>query len=270
MIPQRGFERPNRMAHGFRKFNYKHFIRKSHRYLGVFIGIQFILWTLGGLYFSWTNLDEIHGDHLIAHSNINLSIPPGSISPDEIVSRLRAVAGAAPIEKIYFVEVLGAYFYAVEHVIKDTRSTVLMRVKDGSVRPAVTSIEAGRTATDALAKAGEPTAILYLTRENVSRDKEYREKPLPAWAVTFEKNVSVYVSAETGQVVAVRTDNWRAFDLLWMFHTMDFHGRDNINNYGLRGFSILGIVTVLSGFSLFFVSSRFLGKFWDRRNVPRG
>ena len=37
-------------------------IRKTHRYLGLFLGIQFLFWTVSGLYFSWTNLDEIHGD----------------------------------------------------------------------------------------------------------------------------------------------------------------------------------------------------------------
>lgn len=34
-----------------KKFNCKYYIRKSHRYLGFFIGIQFILWTLGGFVF---------------------------------------------------------------------------------------------------------------------------------------------------------------------------------------------------------------------------
>ena len=37
-------------------------IRKAHRYLGLFLGIQFLLWTVSGLYFSWTDIDEIHGD----------------------------------------------------------------------------------------------------------------------------------------------------------------------------------------------------------------
>ena len=41
----------------------KHFyIRKSHRYLGLLLGIQFLLWTIGGLYFSWNDIDEVHGD----------------------------------------------------------------------------------------------------------------------------------------------------------------------------------------------------------------
>ena len=36
--------------------------RKIHRYLGIIIGVQFLFWTISGLYFSWTNLDDIHGD----------------------------------------------------------------------------------------------------------------------------------------------------------------------------------------------------------------
>lgn len=38
-------------------------IRKAHRYLGIFLGIQFLMWTISGMYFSWTDIDEIHGDH---------------------------------------------------------------------------------------------------------------------------------------------------------------------------------------------------------------
>lgn len=248
------------MANGAKRFNYKHYIRRAHRYLGVFIGIQFILWTLGGLYFSWTDLDEIHGDHLRSNSQKQFSLPARSAAPVEIVNAVQAAFGATRIEKMYFVELLGSYFYAVEYVMDGRRSTVLLSVEDGSVRPAVSSAEAVRIAKDALADAGEPIDLIYLTADNVGRHHEYREKPLPGWAVNFENDVTVYLSAETGQVGAIRTDKWRIFDFLWMLHTMDFEGRDNINNYLLRGFSILGIVTVLSGFTLFIVSSRSLRK----------
>ena len=44
-------------------------IRKTHRYLGLFLGIQFLFWTISGLYFSWTNIDEIRGEHLINKSD---------------------------------------------------------------------------------------------------------------------------------------------------------------------------------------------------------
>ena len=50
--------------------------RKVHRFLGIFIGIQFLFWTVSGLYFSWTNIDEIHGDHYQKETSPNPVLPP--------------------------------------------------------------------------------------------------------------------------------------------------------------------------------------------------
>jgi uncharacterized iron-regulated membrane protein len=237
------------------KFNYKHVLRKSHRYLGVFIGIQFVLWTLGGLYFSWTDLDEIHGDHLRSGSH-SLSLPSQIVSPASVIERVKTAAPDAQIARVYVVDIMGKSYYAVEHKSAGKTSTVLADVTDGTVKPPISEDEARTIARHAMAGPGEIVRTTYLTAENVDAHHEYREKPMPAWEVTFAGDVNVYLSAETGQVGAVRTTKWRIFDFLWMLHTMDFQGRDNINNYVLRTFSILGIVTVLSGFSLFFVSSR--------------
>jgi uncharacterized membrane protein len=41
-----------------------------------------------------------------------------------------------------------------------------------------------------------------------------------------------------------------------MMHTMDYEGRDKIGNTLLRVFSIFGLVTVMSGFALYFVSTK--------------
>lgn len=40
--------------------NNPYFVRKTHRFLGVFIGLQFLFWTISGLYFSWTDIDVIY------------------------------------------------------------------------------------------------------------------------------------------------------------------------------------------------------------------
>jgi hypothetical protein len=40
-----------------------------------------------------------------------------------------------------------------------------------------------------------------------------------------------------------------------MTHTMDYEGRDNFNTTVLRAFSLLGLITVLSGFLLWYISS---------------
>ncbi|MEK7723154.1 MAG: hypothetical protein AAB336_02290 [Acidobacteriota bacterium] len=235
--------------------NYKHYIRKSHRYLGVLIGVQFLFWTLGGLYFSWTNIKEIRGEDLRKKDEV-LNVSSNLVSPKLVLDEISKMKDVSNVQKIQIVEVFNKPFYE----IKVGKETILADAETGEIRPPISEDEAKKIAIESLVSSNNIKQISYLTEKNVGGHHEYREKPLPAWAVTFESNLTVYLSAETGQIGAFRTDKWRVFDFLWMLHTMDFQERDNINNYLLRGFSILGIITIFSGFSLFFVSSKIIRK----------
>lgn len=87
---------------------------------------------------------------------------------------------------------------------------------------------------------------------------EYRGSALPVWAVHFDdsENLVAYVDAKSGEFTKVRHRSWRWFDFLWMFHTMDYAGRDNFNNLLLRVFSLAGLAAVASGFTLFFMTKQ--------------
>lgn len=236
-------------------------VRQTHRYLGLFIGVQFVLWTLGGLYFSWTDLDEVHGDHLrtppaMLRGDIPLSSPAGAIE---------AIRAREPVDSLAAIELdqlLGEPVYRIQYFTRANgravRRTQLADATTGRLRPPVMREEAIRMAEGALAPDAPVRAMEYLTESNVARHHEYREQPLPAWAVSFREpaGATVYVAAEQGAVRSIRNDQWRVFDFLWMLHTMDYAGRDNFNNLLLRAFSVLGLVTVLSGFVLFVLTSR--------------
>jgi hypothetical protein len=240
-----------------KRLNYRFYVRKAHRYLGFFIGIQFILWTLGGLFFSWTRIDEVRGEHLESahHAFGKLS---NLVSPTIVIDQVRGQKSDAAITRVELIEVLGEPFYAIDYHLADkTEGTVVASAADGTIRPQITADEAEKIAVHALKVAPDVKSVEYVTADVVGKHHEYREKPLPAWAVTFEGDFTVYLSANTGKTSAIRTNEWRVFDFLWMFHTMDFQQRDNINNYLLRAFSALGLVTIASGFALFFSSSRF-------------
>ena len=56
------------------------YIRKTHRWLGLLLGVQFLMWTMSGLYFSWSNIDEIHGDFQKNNAPL-LSINTALVSP---------------------------------------------------------------------------------------------------------------------------------------------------------------------------------------------
>lgn len=49
-----------------------------------------------------------------------------------------------------------------------------------------------------------------------------------------------------------------------MIRTMDYEGRDNFNNIILRSFSILGLITILSGFTLWYTSSPTIRKIFNK------
>lgn len=241
------------------KRSFKYYSKKIHRYLGVFIGIQFFFWTLGGLYFSWTNINEIRGEHL-REQKPGLPLAENLVSPGVVIAQIRKTDEITEIHKIQLIEILQKPFYEIVFKSGEGKTkTVLADASDGKLRDEIGKVEAEAIALDALKEKSNVTKTVYLTQENVGGHHEYREKPLPAYAVSFEKpgDLIVYVSAQNGRVESFRTNEWRIFDFFWMLHTLDFYGRDDINNYVLRVFSVLGILTIFSGFLLFFLTSPF-------------
>ncbi|MFB9864897.1 PepSY domain-containing protein [Rufibacter immobilis] len=255
-----------------------YYIRKLHRYLGLVLGIQFLFWTLGGLYFSWNNIDEVHGDHLRQQKHY---LPPNVYlaSPQLAIQELKGRTPVDSIKAIQLIEILGTPTYQIHYFTKDEGATpgtqqseshggghseVSSRVQlalagTGRLRSPLSEEEAVRIARNSVVEPSQIEKAEYLTA--VGAHHEYREKPLPAWAVTFSQPAcTVYISAEQGTFQAIRHNQWRAFDFLWMLHTMDFQSRDNFGNFLLKAFSILGLITVLSGFALYFVSSSFVRK----------
>ena len=243
-----------------------YYIRRTHRYLGLILGIQFLFWTISGLYFSWTNIDEIHGDFQHKHlppltSGIHL------ISPDSVFKQVSDKPVA--INSIQLISILQKPFYSINYTDKKDAKNILADAATGTLRKPITKEEAIQIATESY--NGKPLikSAEYITSTNGHH--EYREKPLPAWAITFEHstNTTVYVSAEQGKVESFRNNKWRIFDFLWMGHTMDYQSRDNINNWLLRIFSAFGLITVLSGFVLFFISRKKRGsKYINKNNKP--
>ena len=225
-------------------------IRKAHRYLGLFLGIQFILWTASGLYFSWTDIDEIHGDHfrnmhhepmafdgLIGLSQINLPSKISSVSLKEIDGK--------------------PYYWVNDEFLVNARS--------GELKEGITQDEALAVAKVNMAHHLKVKDVTLLTETD--KHHEYREKTLPAYVISYDspEKIKAYVSVADGSFQTIRYRNWRWFDFLWMTHTMDYEGRDDINNIVLRAFSLLGLITVLSGFLLWFTSSPTARKWVQRK-----
>ena len=215
-------------------------IRKIHRYLGLFLGIQFLFWTISGLYFSWTDIDEIHGDQYK-----NLKYQPQAFNNLISPSDLKIQNG---INSIELRDINNSPFYWIN-------KEQLYNAIDGSLKVEITKEEAIYVAKNYMKKGLEVVDINLI--DKTGKHHEYREKLLPAYVITYanDENIKAYVSIKDGKFQTVRHQSWRWFDFLWMTHTMDYEGRDNFNTIVLRAFSLLGLITVLSGFLLWFTSS---------------
>lgn len=240
-------------------------IRKSHRYLGLFIGIQFIAWTVSGLYFSWNKIDNVHGDHLrkkVSYLSSDLAV----VSPAVAIGKLKAKQTVDSIHSVHLIRILDKPAYQIAYFSGHSGEGMhlhthhaLADALTGELREPLNKEEAIGIANEQLISGAQQSKVEYLQQTNGHH--EYREKPLPAWAITYDNpECTVYISAELGTFQSIRHNQWRAFDFLWMLHTMDYKERDNLNNVLLRTFSIFGLITVLSGFLLYLVSSRTLKK----------
>lgn len=219
--------------------NNQYYARRIHRFLGVFIGIQFLFWTISGLYFSWTDIDEIHGDHFrtehMMHENANGLIDINKLDTTLMISSL----------ELRFVN-HRPYYWVNQSNLYDAQT--------GELHPGISEAEAREISRIYIKDELQIKEMEYLTKAGAHH--EYRGTTLPAWAVHFDhpENLVAYVDARSGQFTKVRHRSWRWFDFLWMFHTMDYAGRDNFNNLLLRIFSLAGLAAVGSGFTLFFMT----------------
>ena len=91
------------------------------------------------------------------------------------------------------------------------------------------------------------------------RGSEYRGRELPLYKVVTLSNagkeINVYQDPFTGEIVAIRSTQWRVWDLMWGLHIMDWVDRDNIDNLLLKIFSFIALFTSISGVILFFKKS---------------
>lgn len=227
-------------------------VRKWHRYLGVTLGVQFLFWTIGGLYFSWTNIETIRGED-IRNEKPTLTMPTGSRSLSMLTDSLNKAMPNITIDQIQIIDILGVAHYQV-HVKSPEKKALLFDAQSLNFKKPLNEQEAIKVAQQSLKSPSTPLKTEYIT--STHGHHEYREKPLPAYAITFgsPNNTTVYVSSDLGTIQSYRNNQWRIFDFFWMLHTMDYRERDDFNNWLLRIFSVFGLVTLFSGFALFLLT----------------
>lgn len=192
-------------------------LRRIHKWVGLVIGLQFLVWAISGAAMALLDMDEVAGGAMADRPAP--AIPSGSKAWPNVQG---ALAGQ-PISKLF----LRALPQGQALEITTSRGVWLFDASAG--RPILIDGEVVKS----IASAAHPSGAAVI---NVAPLKELtfpvREHDLPIWQVDFqdETNSSYYVSGETGEILERRNDSWRWWDFFWMLHNMDYAKRTSFNH----------------------------------------
>jgi ferredoxin len=220
------------------------FLKKLHKWVGLLIGIQVLLWLLSGLMLSLINPTKVSGAKWAQPSSLSpQTIHDGKLlEPHELTAK--QLNGALSIS----LEVnRGQLVYRIRH----SDSTSLINASDGSAI-VTNEHEASILAQQDFTGDGEITSI----ESGIAPDMETRDSTGIYWQVNFsdKAHTSIYISASTGDILERRNSYWRVFDFFWMLHIMDYSGHEDINNTLIIFVALIAIWLGVSGFILLFGS----------------
>lgn len=214
---------------------------RVHKWVALIVGIQIVLWIAGGVVMSILPIERVRGEHNIAEREELVIDPAELITPQAAAAALDLGGGVAEIR-------LQAWQgRPVYNVYRSDWSSSLVDARTGERLTPIsreTAIEIARADY-----AGDPEIEAVEFFEEPTG--EYR-RPGSAWRISFAdgEGTRLYVSPDTGLVMARRNNDWRFFDFFWMLHIMDYEERENFNNPLLITASLFGLLTVLAGLLL--------------------
>jgi len=212
----------------------RNIVRNTHKYLSFFISLQLFLWTISGIYFAFNKIELVRGEQY----RLTESFP---IDFDEVKFSRSDVKQVKAINRLGEIIFIVNASKGIEYL--NSLGTPVSKLSKSEVFEIVSS-----------SSTLEPIDLEEISES--SKGSEFRGRDLPLYKVTSlndqDKKINLYLNVFSGEITAVRSLQWRVWDLMWGFHIMDWQTRDKINNIFLKIFSILALASSISGILLFF------------------
>ena len=220
-------------------------VRRLHRYLMALISIQVVIWMLSGLYMVLFDIDYIRGNHLAKPTSIDSLLIEDAIALTDLYKQYEITSDV----------ILLPYADGIAYSFKSTDTHYLINAVTG-----LSLLPIGKEQAVQLAKLRynkTEIGVSSVTFIDNNAPSELAPRHLPVWRIEFDNGFSdtLYLNANTGQVVTKRHVWWRVFDIFWMLHIMDYETRSDVSNWLLRIFSGTFILAIFTG--LFLLVGRF-------------
>lgn len=232
-------------------------MRRMHKWVGLLIGVQFVLWMASGAMMSLLDAEKVGGRQFRVKASAPGSWPVGAVPAANLLANMDA-----PVRSVATSWLLSQPVYVIDSV----QGTRLHAAMTGQ-RLDIDAQSARSLAMASYSGPGKPGKPRLLASTS-----EARNHTGPLWAVDFAdaEDTSVYLSATTGAVLEHRNRTWRLFDVFWMLHIMDYTERKDFNNPLVITSGIGGLWLALTGVWLLMTSlrlSEFVPARWRARRM---
>lgn len=218
------------------------FLRWMHKWVGLILGLQFVLWTFSGGVMALLDHHKVSADAAV-QPQPDVSLPANLLSLPDV-----ATAAGAPVLKLQLKPLFDRYVY-------EATTPAGVRLID-AVSGRRLDVDAARAKILAVAAYSGFEPVTSVTRVDKTT-LETRKFALPAWRVGFadKDHTALFVSAETGEVLGAKNDTWRLWDVVWMIHIMDYTERNSFNHpliitvaTGVAWLAITGLILLVRSF----------------------
>ena len=219
-------------------------LKKVHKWVGLLIGLQVLLWLISGLVISLLDSEKTSGKQWASKS----TTMPRTLEPVTLLEP--AELPAALVNDALGIDLTFRHGKPV-YVVRRPDGETLVDASNAEVI-VIDKTSARQTALSDFIGNGEIVSI----EKGMAPDRETRDSNGAYWRVNFSdrSNTSIYISASTGEILERRNSFWRIRDFFWMLHIMDYPGRENFNNPLIITVALIAIWLGVSGFLLLFGS----------------
>lgn len=209
-------------------------LSRLHVWLGWLVGVPLLLWSISGLFMVSQPIAKVRGEHLKA-APMPLVIDAAMRLPDLRGRRATSIAlEQRPGGAKWVIAFVGGGGGLADPV-------------SGALLPPVDRHTAAAIARAAFAGSAALQRVDYFPADAPPLDLR-RNKA--SWRASFADGTRLYVDAQTGSVLAVRTRLWRLYDFMWGLHIMDLQTREHSSHLLLIGAAALAVISLMIGLVL--------------------
>lgn len=192
-------------------------IRTLHKWFGLILGLQFLIWSLSGAVMALIDHHKVSGEHAV--------LPVAQLMSGPAAAPLDTVQAAlgSPVVKLELKPLFDRWVYQAT-----TPDGVRLLDAESAQPFAVDAALARRLATARYAGAAPVESVKLVEASTY----ETRKMARPVWRVAFAdgEHTALFVSRDTGEVLGAKTDASRLWDIAWMLHIMDYTARESFNH----------------------------------------